>query len=54
MFMEDCSKMDLLFLGALQFARNTTRFSLFQFTTNYERMNFQNYCECYLNGEYAH
>ena len=52
--MEVCSKTDLLFLGSLRFSRNTTRFSLFQFTTNYERMNRQKYYECYLNGECAH
>jgi hypothetical protein len=48
--MEVCNKMDLLFLGALQFLRTKTRFSLFQFTTNYEKLNLQNYDECYLNG----
>jgi hypothetical protein len=52
--MDVCSKMDLLFLGALQFSRNRTRFSLFQFTANYEKMNLQKYDECYFNGEYAH
>jgi hypothetical protein len=52
--MDVCSKMDLLFLGALQLSKNTTRFTLFQFAANYEKLNLQKYDECYLNGEYAH